>query len=102
MTKEIKDNSSRRITNKKAVNEAKKAVEEYPDEYKLTRSLWITIPLWVMLGILIYTCICFECDWQRDWLTLCVISIFCLFLIPFFYSLHLCTTMIILYYFLTF
>lgn len=28
MTKEIKDNSSRRITNKKAVNEAKKAAEE--------------------------------------------------------------------------
>ena len=46
MTKEIKDNSSRRITNKKAVNEAKKAAEECPDEYKLTRSLWITIPLW--------------------------------------------------------
>ena len=50
----------------------------YPDEYKLTKGLWITIPLWVMLGILIYTCICFECDWQRDWLTLCLISIFCL------------------------
>jgi hypothetical protein len=76
MTKEIKDNSSRRITNKKAVNEAKKAAEEYPDEYKLTRSLWITIPLWGILGVLIYGC--FEFNWQRDWDLLLVLSIFCL------------------------
>ena len=29
MAKEIKDNSSRRMTNKKAINEAKKVAEEF-------------------------------------------------------------------------
>lgn len=49
---------------------------KYPNEYKLTRSLWITIPLWVIFGVLIY--VCFVCDWQRDWLVLCLLSIFCI------------------------
>ena len=52
---------------------------KYPDEYKLTRSLWITIPLWGILGVLIYGC--FEFNWQRDWDLLLVLSIFCLWYI---------------------
>lgn len=50
--------------------------KKYPDKYKLTRSWWITIPLWFFAGVLTYGC--FEFDWQRDWLILCILFVFCL------------------------
>ena len=50
--------------------------KKYPDKYKLTRSWWITIPLWFFAGVLTYGC--FEFDWQRDWLLLSFLFVFCL------------------------
>ena len=49
--------------------------KKYPDKYKLTRSWWITIPLWFFAGVLTYGC--FEFDWQRDWLLLSFLFVFC-------------------------
>lgn len=49
---------------------------KYPEEeYRLTPSLWITIPLCFFVAVLIYVWL--ESNWQSDWPVLCMLSVIC-------------------------
>ena len=49
--------------------------KQYPDEYKLTSSLWTKIPFFFFFALVIYVLL--EYYWQTDWITICILSVCC-------------------------